>query len=76
MRTAAKTFKVGLFLYNKIKVANHELKVGSKIYHVTIHTEESIPLNYDLIITDKQPIELSSLPEQQRSLQCHGTKLI
>lgn len=68
-------YRVGLVLSNNLEIADYELSVGDQKCHILFYNESTNGDKYcDLVISDKSPEDLTSLPEQQKN--CHGTTLI
>lgn len=74
MPKTAITYRVGLIFSTVVTVADYDLKVGDRTFSVRFNNVTE-PVKYsDLIITDKQPDTLTSLPVHHKD--CHGTTLI
>lgn len=72
MAVPSDLYRVGLILTNPLTIHDYKLSVDNITYNISFQNGTSEKY-CDLIITDKEPSELSSMPKEQKG--CHGSIL-
>lgn len=75
MAVSTKYYRVGLILSAELDITDYVLPVGNQKYNVCFYSSTLNQEKYcDLVITDKEPNELSTISIQQKN--CHETTLV
>lgn len=74
MAVSSKNYRVGLILSTELGITDYVLSVGNQKCNVCFYSTVNPEKYCDLVITDKKPNELSTIPIQQKD--CHGTTLV
>lgn len=75
MEVSSKNYRVGLILSAELGITDYVLSVDNQKHNVRFYSSKLNPEKYcDLVITDKEPNELSTISIQQKD--CHGPTLV